>query len=370
MKGIKIRLELNNIQTTLAKKHAGVARHAYNWGVDICQKAHINGEKRPSPIDLHKKLVKEVKSANKWYYEASKCPPQEALRNLNNAYQRFFKGLGNLPKFKKKGVKDSFYLEGNIEAKDGKIKLPRFGWVKMSEKITVENIKNVTVSRQAHHWFVSFKTDNKPVKINHPEKVVGVDLGIKTLATLSNTLTFENKRPYKQYKRKLKIEQRKLSKKYVKGQKLKIRGSSGKQSNNYHKQQQKVASIHYKISCIRKDSIHKLTTHLAKNHSEIVIEDLNVRGMSKNHRLASAILDGGFHEFRRQLTYKCKWYGSTLTVADRFYASSKTCSCCGTKKKKLKLSERTFKCDECGFSMDRDLNAALNLKKLAVSESS
>ena len=120
MKGIKIRLapksrfigELNNIQTTLAKKHAGVARHAYNWGVDICQKAYINGEKRPSPIDLHKKLVKEVKSANKWYYEASKCPPQEALRNLNNAYQRFFKGLENLPKFKKKGVKDSFYLEG------------------------------------------------------------------------------------------------------------------------------------------------------------------------------------------------------------------------------------------------------------------
>ena len=362
MKGTKIRLELNNVQTTLARKHAGVSRHAYNWGLDVCQQAHTNGEKRPSAIDLHKKLVKEVKSVNAWYYEVSKCPPQEALRDLNVAYQRFFKGQGKFPQFKKKGVKDSFYLEGNIEAKDGKIKLPRFGWVKVSEKINVKGIKNVTVSRQASHWFVSFKTKEKPAKVNHPEGAVGVDLGIKTLATLSNEVTFENKRPYKKYKKKLKIEQRKLSKKYVKGQKP--------QSNNYYKQQRKVATIHYKISCLRKDTLHKLTTHLAKNHSEVVIEDLNVRGMSKNHCLASAILDGGFHEFRRQLTYKCEWYGSTLTVADRFFASSKTCSCCGHKKKQLKLSERTYKCDECHCSLDRDLNAALNLKKLAVSESS
>lgn len=172
-------------------------------------------------------------------------------------------------------------------------------------------------------------------------------------------MIFENKKPYKKYKRTLKIEQRKLSKKYKKGQKI--------QSKNYYKQQKIVAKIHYKIACIREDTLHKLTSYLAKNHSEIVIEDLNVQGMSKNHKLASAILDGGFYEFRRQLTYKCEWYGSKLTIAPRFFASSKTCSYCKHKKEKLNLSERIFHCEKCGMRMDRDLNASVNLKGQAVS---
>ena len=355
MKSLKIRLELNNEQATLAAKHAGVARHAYNWGLDVCKKAYLNGEKRPSAIDLHKKLVAEVKKENAWYYEVSKCSPQEALRNLDKAYIKCFREKKGLPVFKKKGIRDSFYLEGAIEIKENQIKIPKFGKVKISEILDIQGIKNVTVSKTAGQWFVAFKIPQAP-NLPKQEKInpIGVDLGIKTLATLSDGTFFENKRPYKKLKRKLKIAQRKVSKK--------VKGSA-----NRKKAIQKVAKIHYKIANIRKDNLHKLTTYLAKNHSEVVIEDLNVRGMSKNHKLASAILDGGFYEFRRQLSYKCEWYGSQLTVVDRFYPSSKTCSCCGTIKKELKLIERIYHCESCKISIDRDFNAAINLRNKAVS---
>jgi putative transposase len=368
MKSVKIRIELNNEQTTLARKHAGASRYAYNWALDKCKKGYENKTdtekyKRPSAVDLHKAWVAEVKSENAWTYEVSKCSPQQAFRNLDTAYKRAFTVKGSkLPTFKKKGVNDSFYLEGAIHADGFKLKLPKIGWVKCSEELPNIDVKNVTVSRQANHWFVSFKSPLTPeVRIKGIENkpVVGVDLGIKTLATLSNGEVFENKRPYKKLKRKLKIAQRKISKKFVKGAK--------QQSNNYQKQKRKVANIHYKISCIRKDALHKLTTILAKNHSEIVIEDLNVKGMSKNHKLASAILDGGFYEFKRQLEYKTKWYGSKMTVVDRFYPSSKTCSNCQTIKQDVTLKDRVFKCPNCGMQKDRDLNASINLKNKSVS---
>ena len=366
MKSLKIRLELNNKQTTLARKHAGVARYAYNWGLAICKKSYDERivdipYKRPSGYDLCKQWVAEVKSEHKWLYETSKVCQQHALINLDSAYKRAFKVKGSgFPKFKKKGINDSFYLTGAIHIKNGKLQLPKFGLVKCSETLPNVEIKSVTVSRQANHWFVSFNLPTIPNKIIGIETkpIVGVDLGIKTLATLSDGTSFPNLRPYKKFKRKLKLAQRKASKKFVKGAKT--------QSNNYKKACKKVANIHYKISCIRKDSLHKLTSYLTKNHSEIVIEDLNVSGMSKNHNLASAILDGGFSEFRRQLDYKSKWYGSKLTVVDRWYPSSKLCSCCGNKKTDLKLSDRIYKCDVCNFEIDRDLNASINLKKLAV----
>jgi putative transposase len=354
MKSLKIRLELNNKQTTLARKHAGVARYAYNWGLAVCQEAFKNKQKRPSSIDLHKKFIKEEKSKpeKKYLYEVSKCAPQQALRNLDTAYQRFFKKTGKHPVFKKKGVNDSFYLEGNIQSKGNKIKLPIFGWVTLSENVPEYKIKNVTISHKAGHWFVSFMIDLKPIKIKGKQSAVGVDLGIKTLATVSDGKEFENPKPYRKFKRKLKLAQRKLAKKQ-------------KGSKNRQKAKRKVARIHYKIACIRQDNLHKLTTYLAKNHSRIVIEDLNVSGMSKNHKLASAILDGGFYEFRRQLTYKCEWYGTKLVVANRFYPSSKTCSQCGTVKQDLTLKDRMFKCPKCDFHTGRDLNAAINLRKFS-----
>jgi putative transposase len=259
-------------------------------------------------------------------------------------------------------------LEGTktqiIKISKNKIKLPHFGWVKMSESFDEDfTVKNVTISRTANDWFIGWKTefDDDALKIegieNMPE--VGVDIGIKTLATLSNGVTFANVKAFKKFKKKLAKAQRKQDKKY--------NPKSKEQSKNYKKASKKVAKIHQKIANVRKDATHKLTTHLAKNHSTVKIEDLNVSGMLKNKRLSSAISDGGFYEFRRQLEYKCAWYGSKLVVIDRFFASSKTCSCCGKVKKDLKLSERIFNCDDCGLSIDRDLNAAINIKNFTVS---
>jgi putative transposase len=259
-------------------------------------------------------------------------------------------------------------LEGvkhcQIKIKGNKIKIPAFGWIKMSESFLEEfTVKNVTISRTADDWFISWKTefDDDALKIEGIENLpeVGVDIGIKTLATLSDGTTFANVKAFNKYKQRLAKAQRKQSKRY--------NPKSKEQSKNYKKASKKVAKIHQKIANVRNDATHKLTTHLAKNHSTVKIEDLNVSGMLKNKRLSSAISDGGFYEFRRQLEYKCAWYGSNLVVIDRFFASSKTCSCCGKVKKDLKLSERIFNCDDCGLSIDRDLNAAINIKNFTVS---
>jgi len=354
MKTFKTRLELNNKQRTLASKHAGVARYAYNWGKTVCDKAIADKTGRPSAYDLQKKFVAEEKSAHPWLYEVSKCAPQHALRNLDMAYKRVFKVKGTrYPRFKKKGQHDSFYLEGDIATKTNYIKIPKFGYVKCSEVLPDCEIKNVSISKTAGQWFIAFRVPFEPTKHTHTS-IVGVDLGIKTLATISNGDIAPAVSAYRRNKRKLKLLQRSASRKVI-------------ASKNRAKANQKVAKLHYRIANIRKDAIHKLTTDLAKNHGEIVIEDLNVSAMSKNHKLASAILDGGFNEFRRQLDYKCKWYGATLTIVDRFYPSSKTCSDCGYINKDLRLSDRVYKCPDCGLSIDRDLNAAINLMKKAVS---
>lgn len=374
MKSIKVRLELNNKQTTLANKHAGVARYAYNWGKSICDLAIQNNEHRPTAIDLHKKFVAEEKSIKFWLYEISKCSPQQGLRNLDEAYKRTFKVKGSkYPKFKKKGQHDSFYLEGSIKIDNNKIKVPKFGWLKCSEILPQCQIKNVVISKTANQWFIAFKIPFEPKPTNKINGTVGIDLGVRTLATLSDGKIFEAIKPYKKNKRKLKILQRRLSKKQ-------------KGSNNRKKAILKVTKLHYRIANIRKDSLHKLTTYLSKNHTEICVEDLNVNGMSARCKpkqdengtylpngqaaksgLNSSILDGGFSEFRRQLEYKCKWYGSTLTLIDRFYPSSKTCSGCGNIKKDLKLNDRIYVCENCGLVIDRDLNAAINLRNKSAS---
>jgi len=385
LKGFKTRLNFTKEQEVLAYKHAGIARSAYNWGVEVCRKSYGETKKVPSGYELCKQHVKEVKSVNAYFYEVSKYAPQKALLDLDVAYKNFYreqkksnytdfkeikkngivikKELKGLPQFKKKGINDSFYLEGNVGQiiiQNNKIKLPKFGWVKLFEKdiFLTSPIKNVTISRKANQWFVSFLQEFIPIETVKTEGVVGVDLGIKTLATCSNGKVFPSIKPFKKYKRKLKILQRRVSKKFVKG--------AVKQSNNYKKAQLKVSKLHLKISNIRNDYSHKITSHLTKNHSEIVIEDLNIKGMSKNHKLSSAILDGGWGEFRRQLTYKSDWYGSKLTVVNRFYPSSKTCSNCNEIKNDLKLKDRVFSCSKCGHKMDRDLNASMNLKKMAV----
>ncbi|MCC5601198.1 transposase [Nostoc sp. CHAB 5714] len=208
------------------------------------------------------------------------------------------------------------------------------------------NPKSVSISRIANKWFISFRFEVEPQE-SKSTTIIGVDLGVKTLATLSSGEVFIGAKSYNRYEAKLSRIQWLNRHKFI--------GSA-----NWKKAQEHIAKLHRKIANIRSYSLHKLTTYLSKNHAQIVIEYLSVSGMMANHKLAKAIADMGFYEFRRQLTYKCDLYGSKLIVADRWFPSSKTCSNCGTKKYSLSLSERVFNCDHCGFVIDRDLNAAVN----------
>ena len=398
--GFKTELDLNNKERSLCLQHAGTRRHAANWGLDICMEKLRAQEKIPSAIDLHKKLNAEVKPENEWYYDVSKCAPQQGLRDLQKGFDRFWniehpknlkkkfkdryharywkkfkKGeIENLsfehekgfPQFKKKGVNDKFYLDGSIEIKDGKIRLPRFGWVNMYEKCENGKVNSVTISRKADRWFVAFKVEREQVIIPNRKPTVGVDIGIKTLATLSDGKTFDNPKAYTKNKNRLARAQRKLSRQYEKCKDNKDKEGHVIYGENYKKTKKEIAELHFRMSSVRKDSTHKLTNYLVKNHDHIVIEDLNVSGMMKNHNLAGAIADGGFYEFRRQLEYKGKLYDCKITIADRFFASSKTCSECGHKQE-MPLKQRTFECECCKNKLDRDLNAAVNLKNFAVS---
>ena len=350
MRSIKTRLKVNNKQKTILAKHAGVARHAYNWGLATCISEYESTKKRLTAITLHKRLVAEVKSINPWYYEVSKCAPQQALRDLDRAFKNFLtiRGRG-FPKFKKKGRKDSFYLEGSIKIIQGNyIQLPRIGIVKTYEILPDVPIKNVRISKRADSWYISFKYDLETDSTPKEQNIIGVDVGINSLATCSDGTKFANVKAYKKAKKRLTRYQRRVSKK-----------EPG--SKNRAKAVKKLSRVHKKVADIRIDALHKLTTWLAQNHGTIVIEDLNVSGMLKNHKLASAIADCGFYEFKRQLIYKCEWYGSILVIADRFYPSTRLCSNCGHQQK-MPLHLRTYKCSECGFTADRDFNAAVNLK--------
>ncbi|MGB7439659.1 MAG: RNA-guided endonuclease TnpB family protein [Coleofasciculaceae cyanobacterium] len=349
LKSFKTKLNPNNNQRTLFAKHAGTARHAYNWGLATCLESLEKKEKLPTAIDLHKRLVAEVKSVHSWYYEVSKCSPQQALRNLATAIKRWSsQRVSEKPRFKRKGYKDSFYLEGSIAINGDRIKLPRIGWVKCYEIMPSIPIKNVTISKRADDWHISFRYEYEVETTPKIRERIGVDVGINALATCSDGTVFPNLKPYRKAKRKLAHLQRAVSRK--------VKGSA-----NRLKAIKRLARQHRRIANIRLDGLHKLTTWLAQNHGTIVVEGLNVAGMLKNHRLASAIADCGFYEFKRQLFYKAGWYGAEVVEADRFYPSSQLCSNCGYRQK-MPLKARVYHCGNCGIKKDRDLNASLNLE--------
>ena len=364
--GFKTQLKLNNKQQTTLAQHAGCARHAWNWGLALTKQILDHNQtlperekiKFPTAIDLHKWLVALVKPENPWYYQSSKCAPQYALRALREAWGKCFTKEKGAPKFKKKGKKDSFTLDGTVKAVgNSQIQVPVIGILRTYEKLPVPigfTPKSVTISRQADRWFISWKIEVPPQPTIKQVDVVGVDLGVKNLATLSTGEVFEGAKSYRKFEKKLGRLQRQQRNKTI-------------DSKNWIKSQLKVARLHRRIANVRQDTLHKLTTYLAKNHGTLVIEDLNVSGMIANHKLAKAISDMGFYEFQRQLDYKTPLYGSKLVLADRWYPSSKTCFNCGSLKKSLSLKERTYRC-ECGWECDRDLNAAYNLVRLVQSE--
>lgn len=367
-RGYKTELDLNNKQKTLCLKHAGCARFAFNWALTKKIEAYKKGEKVPTSIDLHRALNRLKKTELSWMYQVSKCAPQEALRHVDQAYDNFFrkvklkkqgiyKGKAGFPKFKsKKKAVGAFRLTGTIKVFPGAIQLPRLGRLRLKDHDYVPvdaHILSATVSEQAGRWFVSVQVEEEraePVKTT--TTATGVDLGVHTLATLSDATPFENPRALKHQLKKLKRLQRAHSRKQ-------------KGSKNREKSRHTLAKLHAGIANMRKDSTHKLTTYLCKNHAVVAIEDLHVAGMLKNHHLAQAITDSSFGEIKRQLAYKAVWYGTQVVTIDRWYASSKTCSLCGWVNEDLDLSQRVFVCIDCGYFADRDYNAAKNILKEA-----
>jgi len=366
-KAYRYELDPNNYQRTSLLQHAGVARFAYNWGLEQRIKSYRENQGADRFTDAmrqHKLLNSLKKTQFPWMHECSKCAPQEALRDLDRAFRNFIRGLKieqkvGFPRFKRRGVRDSFRLTGTIRVRGRKIQLPRLGKIRIKEKrksYYKGRILSVTIRKRADRWFVSITVEAEipdPIPVNGT--TVGVDLGVKTLATLSDGTTFSNNQALGQRLWKLRKLSKSLSRKK-------------KGSRNREKAKLRLAKMYLKIFNIRQDTLNKVTTYLAKSHSKIVIENLGVSGMLKNRRLARAISDVGMYEFRRQLEYKCAWYGSQLIIAPRTFPSSKRCSNCGHKKKELSLSEREYHCELCGITIDRDLNAALNLVAVSLPE--
>ena len=359
----KIALAPNDKQATSFARASGVARFAYNWALAEWQRqyeAHKSDPllPKPSQMALRRQLNRIKGDQFPWMAEVTKNAPQMAIIQLGNAFTNFFSGRTKYPRFRKKGVHDRFTLTNDQFNVDGfRIRIPRLGWVRMREALRFSgNIMSATVSRVADRWFVSITVDtpDTPQQPAENQGAVGVDLGVSALATLSTGEQVAGTKPHTALLQRLKRLSRAVSRKQ--------QGSA-----NRHKAKATLARLHARIANIRHDTLHKLTTDLTRRFHTIGIEDLHVRGMMANRRLARAIADMGFHAFRRQLDYKAHRRGGQIVVADRWFPSSKTCSCCGVVLEALPLAVRHWTCGDCRAEHDRDVNAAKNLERYAVS---
>ncbi len=362
----KTELDPNNKQLTQFTQYAGAARFVFNWALADRIERHKRGEK--TNLYEQKKRFNALKhEAYLWLDDVAYCVVGQAFVNLDMAYQNFFRRIKagkkevGFPKFKsrKRGF-SSFVLRRSIYVKDRQIKLPRLGWIRLKETGYLPQdgmrILSATISEHAGHWFVSLQGEiDIPDPVPGQGEPLGIDVGIKNLAVCSDGRVFDNPRCLQMQQRQLGRLQRELSR----------RKKGGK---NWQKTKVKLARCHFRIGNTRKHALHQVSSAVtAKNKpSVIVIEDLNTKGMVKNHSLAQAVSDTSFAELHRQLEYKAKWQGIKIMTAGRFYPSSKRCSACGEIRQSLSLADRTFICPSCGVILDRDLNAALNLASLAI----
>jgi len=315
---------------------------------------------KPNAIQFHKLLNSKKETEFPWMYRSSKSAPQNALRNLEKAFKRFFKKQAKFPKFKKKNIDDKFTVDGHIRVLETHIQLPKIGKIRLKERnyIPIGKPKSATISKKAGRWFVSVRYEIDISKKESNNEIIGVDLGIKNLATLSDGTIIPTVTTLKEKEEKLKRLNRRLSR-------------QKKGSNSRKRTLLKIQRLHFHIANVRKDTLHKLTSLLVKTKPEgvITIEDLDVQGMLKNKYLAKSIANIGAYEFRRQLEYKCKWYGKELVIADRYFPSSKMDHKTGEINDNLKLSDRIIYHPD-GTKTDRDLNAAINLRNYGNSASS
>ncbi|MFG1468850.1 RNA-guided endonuclease InsQ/TnpB family protein, partial [Xylella fastidiosa] len=319
-------LDPNNVQATHLSRVAGVARFAYNWALAEWRHQYEactldSALPKPSQHSLRRQLNAIKREQFPWMGEVTKNAPQMAIIQLGQAFQNFFAGRAKYPKFRKKGAHDRFTLTNDqFDLDASRIRIPRLGWVRMRETLRFAGrIMSATVSRVAARWFVSITVDvPDPSHLPQAENqgVVGVELGVLALATLSTGETICGPRPHRALLGRVRRLSRSVSRKV-------------KDSANRHKAKATLAHLHARIAAIRLDALHKLTSDLTRRFHTIGIENLNVKGMVKNRHLARSIADMGFFEFRRQLEYKAAMRGGQVVVADRFFASSKMCSTCG-----------------------------------------
>ncbi|WP_288526337.1 transposase, partial [uncultured Clostridium sp.] len=383
------KMEINPTDEQKSKIHQtiGVSRFVYNFYIARNKEIYEREGKFVSGMDFSKWLNNEYIPNNqemKWIKEVSSKATKQAIMNGDKAFRDFFKKAKGFPRFKKKKNQDvKAYFPKNNKTdwtlERHRVKIPTLGWVRLKEfgYIPVNSmVKSGTVSQKADRYYVSILVEERDIKIsnsntgmkisNTNNEGLGIDLGIKEFAVCSDGIKFKNINKtsiIKKVEKKLKREQRKLSRKY---ESLKIRNKKEKGGNvtrqNIQKQIVKVQKLHQRLTNIRTDYINKIVSSIIKQKpSYITIEDLNVKGMMKNKHLSKAIASQKFFEFKTKLMSKCKQNDVELRIVDRFYPSSKTCSQCGEIKKDLKLSDRVYKCS-CGFVIDRDLNASINLR--------
>lgn len=376
----KIELISNNKHIAYFKKAFGCSRFAYNWGLAKWQEYYKQGVKK-THLDLKKEFNAIKKEQFPFVYEVTKYATQQPFLNLNLAFQKFFRDLKqgkvSYPKFKKKkDNQGSFYLGGDIvkfESKNNKqfLKIPNLGSVKLRENLRFQGkINSCTISQKANRFYASFSLEisESEFKRTHKDSKqtklgLGIDVGLKSFVSLSNGLSIQSLKPLSKLTRRLKRVSRSLSKKQH--PKTKSEAMQGiKKSNNYLKQSVKLNKLHTKIANVRNDFLHKLTSSLVRHYAYFGLENLNIKGLMKNHRLAKAISDVSFYEFKRLLSYKAEYNNRRVIEADTFYPSSKTCSKCGSIKETLTLKERIYECENCGLKIDRDYNASLNLYNL------
>ena len=353
LKAFKYRIEPTKSQATLINKHIGSVRFLYNLALETKQSAYASGHNL-TRYDLQVQL-KELKTDLGWLKEVNSQSLQVALMNLDAAYLRFFKGQNAFPVFKKKSNRGSFNIPQNVLLEDNKLVIPKFkeGINIVLHRPIKGKIKQATISiTPTGKYFVSILCETgEAIKTKakiRENTTVGIDLGIKTFIVASDGKEFDNPKFLRKAQSRLKYVQRKYSK--YKGKRTK----------------QKLAILHEKVANQRKDFLHKTSSELIKNHDSIAIENLQVSNMLKNHKLAQSIQDAGWGTFTTFLKYKAEWYGKNILEIGTFEPSSKTCSCCGRVNKELMLQDREWTCKSCETLLNRDVNAAINIKNFAL----
>jgi putative transposase len=354
LKSYKYKIKPNKDQKVLLNKHFGSIRFAYNYFLNERQKEYETNKNTINYYDNAKSLT-ELKKIEEysWLNEINSQSLQDSLKNLETAYKNFFKFKKGFPKFKSKKSKNSFSVPQSVKLINGKLIIPKF---KEPIDLILSRsfsgiIKSCTISKTpTNEYFVSILVETEHTKLDKTGKSIGIDLGLKDFVITSEGYKYKNNRYTKTYERKLKEHQQHLSRK-TKG------------SNRYYKQKLKVANIYKKITNSRLDNLHKVSTELIKKYDVIVLEDLNIKGMIKNHKLSKHISDASWSKFIELLTYKAEWNDKEIVKIDRFFPSSKTCNCCGYINQNLKLDIREWTCPSCKIKLDRDLNASINILK-------